>query len=149
MRTFKLPRTPHGNNTAHFWKVFGFFLLSTAIVSLFGLGVSFTGSTLAMILVIPAIALSTIISGIFSTLIIRTIFNLHQTGKFIQYASFWIMAMLSLLLNSAIFAETLVLTNTVVAGFLIFALAFLPATVTGVIPFKTRRWLPVHKKTRG
>ena len=145
---FKGFRTPHGNAYSHFVKMLGFFVFATAVVLLGVEGVSLTTSFVGGLLLTLSIALSALLGGIFSTLAIRSIFNLVQTGRVIQYIAFALVSTLALSIFEFIFPSNLSIASPLIAGSLLFVLAFLPATLTGTVPYKKRSWLPIARKTR-
>ncbi len=139
-------KTPHGNPLSHFAKMLSFFTFSAAVVLLLGLGATVSGSLPAILLAVAGVALATLLGGIFSTMILRTAFRLVQTGRILQYVSFSAVASAVLLLFAWCLPATFAVTNPILAGLLIFTLAFAPATLTGTVPFKGRRWWPVRRK---
>lgn len=139
-------KTPHGNPLTHFAKMFGFFAIGTAAVLFLGLGASVSGSLPIELLTAAGVALATLLGGIFSTMILRTVFGLVQTGRMLQYASFAFAGTASILLFAWCFPATITVSSSLLAGLLVFAFAFGPATLAGTVPFKGRSWLPVRKQ---
>ncbi|HMP51892.1 MAG TPA: hypothetical protein PKD05_10100 [Candidatus Melainabacteria bacterium] len=146
MRGFKLPRTPHGNPYSHFLKMLALFTISSAVVTLLSLGVSLTGGFFQNVAVIFALSLGSLVLGIFFTMLMRTFFGLIQTGRILQYLGFTAAATTMVYLLGLIFPAVVSAGFSLLAGTAIFAIAFLPATVLGVVPYRKRTWLPVKRK---
>ncbi len=149
MPRWKMPKTPHGNPLHPFFKTYAFFVLSSALVLFFGIGASLSASFAGSIGLVLSVAMTSLVLGIFSTMILRTVFNLAQTGKVLQYLAFAKVSVLAVLIHHFFFPASLQVDIPILAGLMIFILAFAPATLTGVIPFKKRRWMPVPHKRKG
>lgn len=145
---FKRIRTPHGNAMSHFAKMFAFFSLASFFVLVTDFGINFTASVFAAIPASFAIGLATLLGGIFSTMILRTLFNLAQTGRILQYLSFTLVATMVLAISCTALPSILQPSNVLAGGMALFVIAFLPATLTGVVPYKKRTWLPIPHKPR-
>jgi hypothetical protein len=129
---------------SHLRNMFLYFLAATLLVFTTGVGLTLGSSWLLIALaaaVIPAITLGV---GIGSTMQLRGLLSLMQTGRLIQWAAFFIGALLSLHIASLIGAVTL--TSHWLSALVLFATAFGAATVFGEVPWRGRTWLPVRRK---
>lgn len=148
MRGFKLPKTPHGNAYMHFLKMLALFTISSAVVTLLSLGVSLSGVFLQNVGVICGLSLGSLVLGIFFTMLMRTFFGLIQTGRILQYLGFIASSTAMVYLFSLIFPTVVTASISLLAGAAIFAIAFLPATALGVVPYRKRTWMPVIRKQK-
>ena len=148
MHKFALPKTPHGNAYSHFYKMFGFFFLGTVLSLTFQLGASYEGSFIAGLISSAVIAAATLVGGIFSTMLLRNFFGLVQTGRLLQYGAFALVASVVLAIFGAIFPSVIAVSNALLSGVALFVFAFLPATLTGTVPWRKRSWLPIRRKVR-
>ena len=137
-------KTPHGNPFTHLRNMFGYFFAGAVLTIMIGLGVQ-VGSVLAALLASALAAAIALLGGIFVTMIFRTAFKLSQTGRILQYAGFWLACWLGLETAAAVFADTLTLSNSFVAGLAFFAIGFGAATVFGQVPWRGRSWLPIRR----
>ncbi len=131
----------------HFLNMLGYFIGAAALSMLLGLGVSAGGllSGIAAAAIIGGVGL---VVGLGATIVLRSVFSLMQTGRFIQYASFFLGTWLGVSLAS-LAISSLVVSSGWLAGLLIFAIAFGAATLTGEVPTKGRTWLPRRMPNRG
>jgi len=134
---------------SHFIKVTLYFFASALVAIGFGLGASFTpGSFLPGLLVALAVSLAAVFGGVFLTMQARARFSLMQTGRFVQYASFWATGALALKIAALLFSSVLVVPSAALASFVALVVCFTSATLTGQIPWKGRTWLPVRFKNK-
>jgi hypothetical protein len=128
---------------AHFLKVIFYFFLSTLLTLTIGLGAHYTPGVLAWgAFGTMLVGLISVFGGLILTIGIRHFFKLSQTGRIIQYASFWSSGWLGLWLIAKWTTTGIVLTNAPLAAFVAFAVCFTAATLNGEIPWKGRSWLP-------
>jgi hypothetical protein len=152
---FKKIKTPHRQPLLHLAKMFGLFVLAAALTVSLQLGAESIvpgGASRAVIATarieasFTAAAIS-LLFGILVTAGVRRLFNLVQTGRFIQYAGFWLSSWLGLVCAGRWF-EAFSLSSPALAGFCFFALAFGFATALGVVPWRGRTWLPMQKAVK-
>ena len=148
MRGFKLPKTPHGNAYMHFLKMLALFTISSAVVTLLSLGVSLSGSFFQNVGVICGLSLGSLILGILFTMLMRTFLGLIQTGRILQYLGFITASTAMVYLFSLIVPTVVSASFSLLAGAAIFAIAFLPSTALGVVPYRKRTWIPVKRKQK-
>lgn len=122
------------------------FTISSAVVTLLNLGVALTGGFFQNVAVISGLSLGSLVLGIFFTMLMRTFFGLIQTGRILQYLGFTAAATTMVYLFSLIFPAVVSASFSLLAGVAIFAIAFLPATTLGVVPYRKRTWMPVKRK---
>jgi tetratricopeptide (TPR) repeat protein len=140
-------KTPHAAPIAHMLRMFGYFLGSTALIGiLFQSTLSIPSVTTVVSLLVTA-SLSLVI-GLVLTIVIRRLANLTQTGRILQYASFWLGSFCAVLLASTLFPGAVWHYSPALESLLIFAFAFGPATYFTEVPWKGRTWLPVAKKRK-
>jgi hypothetical protein len=134
---------------SHLIKVTLYFFASALVAIGFGLGASFTaGAFLPGLLVALAVSLAAVLGGVFLTVQARSIFSLVQTGRVVQYGSFWAAGAVALKVAALIFSSVLVVPNAALASLVALAFCFTSATLTGQIPWKGRTWLPVRMKSK-
>jgi hypothetical protein len=134
---------------SHFVKTTLYFFAATLITLGFGLGASFSaGMILPGLLVSLLVAAPATFSAVFLTMKARSSFSLMQTGRFVQYASFWATGAIALKIVSLIFASVIVVSNLALASFSAMAICMISATLFGQIPWKGRTWLPVRFKSK-
>jgi hypothetical protein len=140
-------KTPHAAPLAHMLRMFGYFLGSTVLIGiLLQSAFSVPGfSTVASLLVTATLSL---VIGLVLTIVIRRLANLTQTGRFLQYASFWLGSYFAVLLATKLFPGAIWHNAPGFESLLIFALAFGPATYFKEVPWKGRTWLPVIKNRK-
>lgn len=143
---FKNIKTPHGNPLRHMRNMLGYFLAASLIVIFAGLGASSNGSIVSAVAASAVTAAIGLIGGIFVTMIFRSTFKLVQTGRWLQYAGFWLASWLGLTASAALFVGSVSLTSPLLASFLVFAIGFGSATAFGEVPWRGRTWLPVRRK---
>ena len=139
-------KTPHGNPFTHLRNMFGYFLAGALLTVMTGLGAQVVGSVLLAGLGAALAAAIALLGGIFATMIFRTAFQLMQTGRFLQYAGFWLACWLGLKVAAAVFAGSLTLSNSFVASLAFFAIGFGAATVFRQVPWSGRTWLPIRRR---
>jgi len=134
---------------SHLIKVILYFFGSALVALLFGLGAHFTaGSLLPGIVVAALVSVAAVAGGVFLTVQARAIFSLMQTGRFVQYGSFWLAGAVALKIAALLFSSVLVVTSASLASFVALVVCFTTATLTGQIPWKGRTWLPVRMKNK-
>jgi len=130
-------------------KVILYFFASTLVAVGFGLGASFgTGYLIPGLVVALLVAASAVAGGVALTVAARSVFKLAQTGRFVQYASFWAAGALALKVASALFGTVLVVSNAPLTAFVALVVCFTAATLSGQIPWKGRTWLPVRLQSK-
>ncbi|MDZ4833267.1 MAG: hypothetical protein SGJ27_05645 [Candidatus Melainabacteria bacterium] len=137
----------HAFASRHFLNMLGYFVGASALILLFDSSISAAGflSGAAAAVIIGFVGL---VVGLGVTIVLRSVFGLMQTGRFIQYLCFFLGTTLGVSLAS--FAvSSLVVPSVWAAGLLIFAIAFGAATWTGEVPVKGRTWLPRRMPNRG
>lgn len=134
---------------SHLIKVILYFFASSLIALGLGLGAHIAaGSLLPGVLIAALVSTAAVAGGVFVTVQARSIFNLVQTGRFIQYASFWASGAIALKIAGLLFSSVLVVSSASTAAFVAMAICFTAATLTGQIPWKGRTWLPVRMKSK-
>ncbi|MBU6452446.1 MAG: hypothetical protein KGS72_11745 [Cyanobacteria bacterium REEB67] len=134
---------------SHFVKVALYFFASALVTLGFGIGAGFaSGALFGGILVSALVSAAAVAGGVFLTVQARSLFNLMQTGRFIQYGSFWLSGLVALKVAALLFSSVLVVTNGALASLVATAICFTAATASGRIPWKGRTWLPVRMKSR-
>ena len=134
----------------HLLKMFLLFLGAAAVTLIFGLGASAPGLVSGALTAV-LVAAGTLAGGVGLTIWARSTFSLIQTGRFVQYASFWASSAVAFKLVALVFAlfgVTVALTSTALASFVTFALCFAVATAVGEVPVKGRTWMPVRLKKK-
>ena len=140
-------KTPHASPFAHMLRLFGYFLGSTTLIGIL-LQSAFSApsfSTVASLLVTASLSL---VIGLALTIVIRQLGNLTQTGRFLQYASFWLGSYCALLVATKLFPGAIWHDSPALESLLIFAFTFGPATFFKEVPWKGRTWLPVARKRK-
>lgn len=141
MFNLKNIKTPHGNHGQHFFNMLIMFVAASFAAISFG-NVATDGAALIFGgLLAGSVGM---ISGLLLTIVIRAAFSLVQTGRFLQYASFWAGTYLGVVAADWLFAG-FASTNPIVLSLVIFALAFAIATLSGEVPWRGRTWLPKRK----
>jgi len=131
----------------HFRNMLGYFVGAAALTMLLGFSVSAAG-LLSGIGAAAIIGVVGLVFGLGSTIVLRSVFGLMQTGRFIQYLCFFLGTTLGVSLASFAFSS-LVVSSVWLAGLVIFGIAFGAATLTGEVPLKGRTWLPRRMPNRG
>ena len=132
---------------SHFIKDVLYFTASALVAIGFGLGASFApGAFLPGLLVALAVALAAVFGGVLLTVTTRALFSLAQTGRVVQYASFWAAGAVSLKLAAVLFSSVLFVSSASLASLVALIVCFTSATLTGQIPWKGRTWLPLRAK---
>lgn len=134
----------------HLQKMFLLFLGAAVVTLGFGLGVSAPG-LISGGLTAALVAAGTLAGGVGLTIWLRSRFALIQTGRFLQYGSFWLSSALSFKLVALVFGlfgVTIALSSTALASFVTFALCFAVATAIREVPIKGRTWMPVRLKKK-
>jgi hypothetical protein len=135
---------------SHFFKVTLYFFAASLVAASFGLGASFTAFTLGAhitgALVSLAVSAAAVFGGVFITQQSRARFNLMQTGRLVQYGSFWLTGALAFKVAGLVLGSFLVVSNAALASLVATVICFTAATATGRIPWKGRTWLPVRMK---
>jgi hypothetical protein len=141
-------KTPHAAPLAHMLRMFGYFLYSSALIGiLLQKSPSVPGiSTVASLLVTASLSL---VLGLLVTIVIRWLATLTQTGRVLQYASFWLGSYSAVLIATAVFPGAIWHYPPSPESLLIVVLAFGGATYLKEVPWKGRTWLPVAKKQKG
>lgn len=148
MNPFKNFKTPHGNNPlTHALRMEVYFLTSAIVVFCLGVGAT-AGGALSLVAAALLWSLLTLVGGTLVTAVTRRSFNLVQTGRLVQYLGFGATSYLALLLVDWVFTTGVVSTAPALAAVVQFGLAFGAATLTGEVPWRNRRWLPVPSKVR-
>jgi len=134
---------------SHLIKVILYFFGSALVALFFGLGAHFTaGNLLPGVVVALLVSVAAVAGGVFLTVQARSIFSLMQTGRFVQYASFWLSGVVALKIAALLFSSVLVVSSASLASFVALVVCFSAATFTGRIPWKGRTWLPVRMKNK-
>lgn len=136
----------HAFKSRHFLNMNGYFIAAAALTLLIGFGMS-AGSLLSGLLSAVVIGVTGLTVGLGATILIRQVFGLMQTGRFIQYLSFFLGTWLGVGLASLLFSG-LVITSAAGAALTTFAFAFGAATLVGEVPWKGRTWLPMRMPKR-
>jgi hypothetical protein len=132
---------------SHFVKVALYFFASALVTLGFGIGASLaSGALFSGALVAALVSAAAVAGGVFLTVQARSLFTLMQTGRLIQYGSFWLSGLVALKIAALLFSSVLVVTNGAVASLVATAICFTAATLSGRIPWKGRTWLPVRLK---
>lgn len=136
----------HVFTSRHFYNMIGYFVGAAALTLLLGFGVEAAGlmSGAGAALIIGIVGL---VFGLGATIALRALFGLMQTGRILQYVSFFLGSWLGVAL-AALLISTLVVTHAWLAGLVVFAVAFGAATATGEVPIKGRTWLPMRMPKR-
>ena len=142
---FKKFKTPHGDAGAHLLRMCVIFILASLVDVFAQIGLSYNGGLVSSALTAVLVALTTLTGGIFCTMILRTIFGLHQTGRILQYAGF-VLASGAAIKATTLFVSSLQVNNLWLSGAVITLIAFAIATLTGVMPWRKRTWLPLRRK---
>jgi len=133
-------------SSSHFYKMIGYFSGASALALLLGVFISAGGFLPGLVsaVIIGAVAL---VFGLGSTIALRAVLGLMQTGRIIQYLCFIAGTWLGIGAASLV-VSSLVVTSGFWASLLIFAVAFGAATLVGEVPWKGRTWLPKQMPTR-
>lgn len=126
----------------HFLKMIGYFVVAALVTVFVGLGVT-AGSILSGVLAAGLIGIVGLVLGLASTILLRGVFGLMQTGRIIQYLCFFFGTWTGVCLASLLFSAFAVTSSALVA-LIVFAIAFGAATLTGEVPTKGRTWLPMR-----
>lgn len=139
-------KTPHGRPWRHLAGMFGYFLVGSIVSTLVfaGSGSALSGFLVVLLAGSALSALTALIGGIFATMVMRWLFKLSQTGRFLQYAGFWMAACGGFKLT--LWLDIATTGSVLLAGLLATAVAFTLATYFGEVPLKGRTWLPVKRK---
>jgi hypothetical protein len=136
----------HAFKSRHFLMMNGYFIAAAAITLLLGFGVS-AGGLLSGAIAAAVIGVTGMFFGLGATIALRAVFGLMQTGRVVQYLSFFLGSWLGVGLASLL-TGSLVVSSGAGAALLTFALAFGAATLVGEVPWKGRTWLPVRMPKR-
>ncbi len=139
---FKKFKTPHGDAGAHLLRMCVIFILASLVDVFAQIGLTYSGGIVSEALTAVLLALTTLAGGIVATMVLRTIFELHQTGRVLQYGGF-VLASGAAIKASSLFVPSLQISNLWLAGAMIVLIAFAVATLTGVMPWRKRTWLPL------
>ncbi|HEY9757330.1 MAG TPA: hypothetical protein V6C97_19330 [Oculatellaceae cyanobacterium] len=140
---FKI-KTPHGNAGRHFVRMCGAFIASGFVALLCMQSVHISAALIGYAAFTPTIGF---VGGLLLTIVLRQVFSLVQTGRFLQYACFWLGVYGAALAGRVLFSGVLQ-ANSALFAFVTFALAFAVMTATGEVPWKGRTWLPVRRVLR-
>lgn len=138
---FKNLKTPHFNAGQHFFNMLIFFVAAAFLTLSFSGSISNVVGLLGGGLVIGAVGM---VLGLGLTIVFRSAFTLVQTGRFLQYACFWVGTWTGIKLAASLFSSV-VIGSPVLISFIIFAIAFGIATLSGEVPTKGRTWLPKRR----
>jgi hypothetical protein len=136
----------HVFRSRHFLNMIGYFVAAAAVTLFIGFGMS-AGSLLSGLLSAVIVGVTGLTFGLGATIVIRQVFGLMQTGRFIQYLSFFLGTWLGVGLASLLISA-LVITSGAGAALTTFAFAFGAATLVGEVPWKGRTWLPIRMPKR-
>lgn len=132
----------HAFASRHFLKMMGYFVVAALITMFVGIGVT-AGTILSGVLSAALIGFLGLFLGLVSTILIRGVFGLMQTGRVIQYLCFFFGAWSGVCLSSLLFSSLVVTTGPLTA-LVVVAIGFGAATLTGDVPTKGRTWLPMR-----
>ncbi len=132
----------HVFTSRHFLKMIGYFVVAALVTVFVGLGVT-AGTILSGILSAGLIGFVGLALGLASTIVLRGMFGLMQTGRIIQYLCFFFGTWAGVCLASLLFSS-LAVTSSPLVALIVFAIAFGAATLTGEVQTKGRTWLPMR-----
>jgi hypothetical protein len=141
-------KTPHAAPIAHMLRMLGYFLGSTTVMGIL-LQSALSVPRLSTVASLLVTAFLSLVLGLALTIVIRRLANLTQTGRYLQYASFWLGSYCAVLLATVLFPGVIWHHSHALESLFIFALAFGPATYFKEVPWKGRTWLPIAKKRKG
>lgn len=134
----------------HLRNMFLLFFGAAIVTMLTGLGASAPG-LLTGGLAAALVAAGTLAGGVGLTIWARSAFGLIQTGRFLQWGSFWLSAAVSFKLTALIlgvFGVAIWLPSLLLASLSTFGICFAVAMLLGEVPIKGRTWMPVRMKKK-
>lgn len=138
-------KTPHRKPLRHLLNFYAFFF-SGSVCSLYWFHAP-SAYGLAILAVAAFTAAMAVVGGLPMTIIVRALFGLVQTGRFIEYACFWLAASGSVYLSEKWFPNAAGNSPVALRALALVATAFVAASLAGVVPWKERSWLPIRKKS--
>ena len=126
----------------HFLNMLGYFIGAAAVLLISGITMT-AGTLLTGVLAAGIVGSVGLIFWLFSTISLRSMFGLMQTGRVVQYVSFFLGTWLGVCL-ATLLLPALVVSHSWLAAMVVYGLAFGSATLTGEVPTKGRTWLPVR-----